>query len=170
MAEDNAVVTNLRAQLTFAHDWLEGTLTGVDDTLANDVPPGGKVASIGAMYGHVVTAEDYFVNVLLRGGTPLMQSISTGISEPPPLGEWGEWGRGVQTDIAALHAYARQVYDSVDTYLSTLTDADLTTISKTPVGDMPLGAFIGLWILNAHCHAGEISALKGLKGLQGYPG
>ena len=38
MAEDNSVVTNLRAQLKFAYDWLEGTLTGVDDGLANEVP------------------------------------------------------------------------------------------------------------------------------------
>ena len=30
-----------------------------------------------------------------------------------------------------------------------------------------LGQFISLWVLNAHCHAGEISVLKGLQGYLG---
>ena len=55
-------------------------------------------------------------------------------------------------------------------HLGMLSDADLAKIARTPIGDMPLGEFIGVWILNAHSHAGEISALKGLKGLQGYLG
>ena len=169
MAEDNAVITNLRAQLKFAHDWLEGTLAGVDDGLANDVPPGGRVASIGAMYGHVVMGEDYFVNVMLRGAAPILAGVSPGVSEPPPMGPWGEWGHSVHADIAAQHAYAQQVYAATDAYLAELSDAELAKVVETPVGAMPLGSFIGLWILNAHCHAGEISALKGLKGLQGYP-
>jgi hypothetical protein len=79
-------VAILRAQLRFAHEWLEGTLAGVDDALANEVPPGDRVASIGAMYGHVVMGEDYFVNVLLRGAAPIMAGGSTGVSEPPPPG------------------------------------------------------------------------------------
>jgi DinB superfamily len=163
-------LARLRGQLKFAHDWLEGTLIGVDDALANDVVPNSKVATIGANYAHVTTAEDYFVNVLLKGGAPLMQSVNPGISEPPPMGTWDAWGHDVKTDIAAQRAYAQQVYESADAYLAALTDADLNTVSTTPVGDMPLGMFIGLWILNAHCHAGEISCLKGLRGLQGYPG
>jgi len=165
----NEVVRNLRAQLRFAHHWLDGTLNGVDDTLANDIPPGGKVATIGANYAHVVTAEDYFVNVLLTGGTPLMLRMSPGISEPPPPGTWVEWGHNVKTDVSTLRPYAQAVYECVDAYLATLSDADLERATETPVGTMSLGAFIGLWILNAHCHAGEISCLKGLRGLQGYP-
>jgi hypothetical protein len=165
----NNVVTNLRTQLQFAHNWLEGTLSGVDDTLANQISHGGKVATIGANYAHVIAAEDYFVNVLLTGGMPLMMRMNSGISEPPPPGMWLEWGHNVKTDLGALCPYAQAVYESVDAYLVTLSDADLERATETPVGPMSLGAFIGLWILNAHCHAGEISCLKGLRGLQGYP-
>lgn len=165
----DALVKNLRAQLQFAHNWLEGTLNGVDDTLANELPHGGTVATIGANYVHVVTTEDYFVNVLLTGGTPLMVHMSSGISEQPPPGTWAEWGHNVQTEIVTLRSYAQAVYESVDSYLAMLSDADLERATDTPLGSMPLGAFIGLWILNAHCHAGEISCLKGLRGLQGYP-
>lgn len=169
MSEMNAIVTNLRAQLKGAHEWLEGTLANVDDRLANDMPPGGKLATIGANYAHVTTAEDYFVNVLLKGSAPLMMGVSPGLSEPPPMGNWGQWGHTVKVDIAVQRAYAQKVYESVDAYLTTVIDADLAKMTHTPVGDMPLGAFIDLWILNAHCHTGEISALKGLWGLQGYP-
>lgn len=59
MSENNHVVSTLRGQLKGAHDWLEGTLLGVDDALANDVPSGGKVATIGANYAHVTTDEDF---------------------------------------------------------------------------------------------------------------
>ncbi|NJM41433.1 MAG: DinB family protein [Anaerolineae bacterium] len=170
MSEKNDVVNNIRMQLKGAHDWLEGTLMGVDDALANDVPPGGKVATIGANYAHVTTAEDYFINAMLKGGAPLMMGMNPGISEPPPFGGWGEWGHNVKTDIAAQRIYAQKVYESADAYLTTLSDAALGKEIETPVGKMPLGQFMGLLILNAHCHAGEISTLKGLKGLQGYPG
>jgi len=170
MSDKNDVVNMLRAQLKGAHDWLEGTLAGVDNALANDVPPGSKVATIGANFAHVTTSEDYFVNVMLKGGAPLMMSLNPGISEPPPMGEWHMWGRAVKAEIAPQRIYAQKVFAATDAYLATLSDADLGKITKTPVGDMPLGAFIGLWVLNAHCHAGEISCLKGLKGLQGYPG
>lgn len=169
MTGKNDVVDTLRAQLKGAHDWLEGTLMGVDDALANDVPPGGKVNTIGAMYAHVAGGEDFFVNVLLKGGAPLMMSVSPGMSEPPPAGNWQEWGHRVKVDMDALRAYAQQVYAASDAHLATLSDADLAKVVQTPVGEMPIGAFIGLWILNAHSHAGEVSALKGLKGLQGYP-
>src|SRR5579859_4553995 len=146
------VVRNLRTQLQVAHNWLEGTLHNVDDSLANDLSHGGTVATIGANYAHVVTGEDYFVNALLTGGTPLMMRMSSGISEPPPPATWAAWGHAVKTDIDMLHAYAQAVYASVDAYLATLSDADLERTIETPVGSMTLGAFIGLWILNAYCH------------------
>lgn len=102
-------------------------------------------------------------------GAPLMMSLNPGISEPLPIATWGEWGHNVKADIAAQRACAQKIYELVDMHLATLNDADLAKISKTPVGNMPLGTFIGLWVINAHVHAGEISCLKGLKGLQGYP-
>src|SRR5437764_11995780 len=129
----NNVVTNLRTQLQFAHNWLEGTLNGVDDALANEVPHGGQVATIGANYAHVIISEDYFVNVMLSGTVPLMMRMNPGTSEPPPLGTWDEWGHNVKTDLGALHLYAQAVYQSVDTYLASLSDADLERVTETPV-------------------------------------
>jgi DinB superfamily len=168
MSERNDVVVNLRAHLKGAHEWLEGTLQGVTDELANAVPE-GKVATIGANYAHVVTFEDYFFNALVKGGAPLMMSENAGISAPPPMGSWEEWGRTVTVKLADQQAYAQKVYATADAYLATLRDADLARVIEAPVATLPLGEFLRILILNAHLHAGEISCLKGLRGLQGYP-
>jgi DinB superfamily len=168
MSERNDVVTTLRAHLNGAHAWLEETLQGVTDELANAVPA-GKVATIGGQYAHVVTFEDYFFNALLKGGAPLMMSESAGISAPPPMGPWEEWGRSVKVNLAEQQAYAQKVYASVDAYLAGVKDADLARDIEAPFAKLPLGEFLRIVILNAQLHAGEISCLKGLRGLQGYP-
>ena len=162
------MVTNLRTQLKGAHDWLEGTLQGVDDEIANAVPA-GKVATIGANYAHVVTFEDFLFNAALKGGAPLMMSESTGVDSPPPMGPWGDWGRSVKVKIDEQRAYAAKVYAAGDAYLATLKDADLVRDVVTPFATNTVGQFLSLLILNAYVHAGEISCLKGLRGLQGYP-
>ncbi len=168
MSERNDVVANLRAGLKGAHEWLEGTLQGVTDEVANAVP-NGVVATIGANYAHVVTFEDYFFNVLLKGGAPLMMSENPGLSVPPPMGPWGEWGRSVKVKVAEQQAYAQKVYAATDAYLATVQDADLSREIDASFAKLPLGEFLRVIILNAHSHAGEISCLKGLRGLQGYP-
>jgi DinB superfamily len=168
MSEKNDVVNNLRAQLKSAHDWLEGTLQGVDDELANAVPA-GKVATIGANYAHVTTFEDFLFNAAFKGGTPIMMSESAGINSPPPMGPWGDWGRSVEVKIDEQRTYAQKVYAVGDAYLISIKDADLVRDVVTPFATMPLGQFVSLVILNAHVHAGEISCLKGLRGMQGYP-
>lgn len=168
MTERNDVVTNLRAHLKGAHEWLEETLQGVTDEMANAVPD-GVVATIGANYAHVVTFEDYFFNALLKGGAPIMMNESAGISAPPPMGPWKDWGRSVTVNVAEQQAYAQKVYAAGDAYLATRKDADLAQDVVAPFATLPLGEFMRILILNANLHAGEISCLKGLRGLQGYP-
>lgn len=168
MPENNNVVQNLRAQLKGAHDWLEGTLQGVDDQIANAVPT-GKVAKIGAQYAHVVSFEDMVFNAALKGGAPLMMSMSAGIDSPPPMGPWDEWGRTVKVNFAEQQAYAQKIYEVVDSYLATIDDSALTREIDLQFTKLPLGRLLGLLILNAFVHAGEISCLKGLNGMKGYP-
>jgi hypothetical protein len=78
---------------------------------------------------------------------------------------------GLQVDLPALHGYARATAQALKDWVASLTPEDLegTTI-PTPIGDYDLGRFLDsfiTWHINAHC--GEISALKGCQGLQGYP-
>ncbi|MEZ4656178.1 MAG: DinB family protein [Caldilineaceae bacterium] len=168
MSERNDVVATLRAHLKGAHEWLEGTLEGVTNEMANSAPK-GVVATIGAQYAHVVTFEDYFFNGLLKGGAPIMMSENAGVSSPPPMGPWSDWGRSVKVSTDDQRAYAQKVYAATDAYLATLTDADLSREFEAPFAKLPIGEFVRVIILNAHVHAGEISCLKGLQGEKGYP-
>jgi hypothetical protein len=172
--ESQAAVSLLRAQYGMAHQWVEGTMQGVSAEIAHAHPP-GKPHPIAAEYVHVAVAEDYYIQALARGATPLMASSfagKTGASEPPPLGDWGDWGRSVQVDLDAARTYAEAVYAATDEYLASLTDADLARevdLSAVNLGTQTVGFIFSLILLNAAAHSGEISALKGIQGLRGYP-
>jgi hypothetical protein len=174
MSNTQFATSLLRGQFKGAHDWLEGTLAGVTNEVAGWQPP-GRANSIGAEYLHHLTAEDFFVNSLLQGGAPLMASAyagKAGMSEPPPMGDWGSWAREVRVDVEVARQYAQAVYTATDMYLATLSDSDLAGEIDVPVpgmGKMPLGAFLSTLLANCNNHCGEISCLKGLQGLQGYP-
>ena len=164
----------LNQQLEQAHGWFDATLQGVGPKEASWVPA-GKANTIAACYAHTVLTEDWLVNTL-RGGAPLFASVwagKTGISEMPPQNPeqgWGEWGKRVQVDLGAAAAYKKAVVTNTQSYINSLTDAELNRMVPTPAGTQSVA-----WLLNnvviGHVHdfTGEISCLKGLQGLQGYP-
>jgi len=77
---------------------------------------------------------------------------------------------GFQIDLDALHAFAHDVANAVLKWIATLAIEDLDQQVTTPIGDYPLGNFIAFFIIwNNNVHCGEISAIKGLQGLKGYP-
>lgn len=165
----------LQSYLKFARDWFEGTMQGVTPELAHWQPP-GKVHPIGANYVHVLTSEDFLMNAVIQGGAPLMASSfigKTGFSEPPPIGHRDEWASRVKVDLDTARLYGHAVYAATDTYLSSATDEDLNRIvdlSMLGFGKQPVHFVLDLLLLNIHNHCGEISCLKGLNNLQGYPG
>lgn len=169
-------ITLIREQIKNAHDWFGGTMAGVSDEVAH-WQPGGKAHPIGSRYAHLVVAEDMLVNGLVQGGAPLFATAwagKTGLEDPQAsFFTTLEWAQGVKVDLEALDKYAQAVYANTDEYLATLSEADLErTIDLTEqnMGTWPLGAFLISFVLG-HVHAimGEISALKGVRGLQGYP-
>ena len=175
MTEQQPAVSLLREQLQQAHGWLEATMADVTPTLAHDTPP-GKPNPIGAQYGHVLTAEDMFVNAVIGGGAPLMASTfagKTGMSESMPLNPgWDEWARRVQIDLPAIREYAQAVYAATDAKLIGMVDEDLSReVILSFGGEWPTtaGQLLNNLLLNAYSHAGEISCLKGMHGQRGYP-
>src|SRR5205807_2005630 len=108
---ENPVSAMLRAQLQTAHGTLEATMQGLTAEQAQWTPP-GRSHPIAAHYAHVITAEDFFVNVAFQGGAPIAMSTlegKTGISEPPTPGDWSEWARRVQVDLPQAQDYATAV-------------------------------------------------------------
>lgn len=172
--ESQSAVSLLRAQYGMVHSWLDGTMQGVTPEVAHSHPP-GKAHPIAAHYFHIAVGEDYYILALTRGGSPLMASTyagKTGASELPPLGEWSAWGRTVRVDLDAARSYAEAVRSALDAYLAGLTDADLgreMDLSAMGLGTQTVGFVLNLILINTAAHTGEISALKGVQGLQGYP-
>lgn len=173
-------VALLKLQLNQAHQWLEGTLGELTAEQCQFVPP-GRANPPGVCYAHAVLSEDMVVNGMLRGGTPLFAADwadRTGLSEPMPLPgpDWPryfDWTRSVRIDLPALRRYAQAVYGETERYLAGLQPADLDSefdLSAVGFGSQPVGWVIStLLIGHLHDEAGELSAVKGVQGLSGYP-
>ena len=157
-----------------AHQYLEGTLQGVQENVLDWSPQPGP-ASILGQYAHIVASEDWLVNVKARGGAALMATTyagRTGFQTMPPMVAWNKWARSEEVDRDALRDYARAVFAATDAYLATVTDAALDCpidLSEVGLGQVTAGYALMLAAGNCFMHTGEISALKGLCGLTGYP-
>jgi len=79
-----------------------------------------------------------------------------------------DWTKRVRFDLPQLKAYAQQVYANTDAWLASLTEADLDRVDEYTQQSM---AFLVARGLIGHIDnlTGEISAAKGIQGLQGYP-
>jgi hypothetical protein len=127
-----------------------------------DWKPPGKANSITNVYWHTLTYVDYFVRTYCVEGKRQPETVE---SRPDVLRL-----QDVEADLSELHQFAGEVRDTVQGWLSSLTPADLDRMRHTTAGEMNVGQMLELyivWHINAHC--GEISALKGCQGLQGYP-
>jgi hypothetical protein len=173
-------ISFIRQQLDAAHRFLEGTLGAIGEDHAQWLPP-GTANPVGATYAHVVVSEDIIVHGLLQQQAPLAASAwagRTGLSEPMPMpdGNWedyGPWARRVRLDLGPLREYAQAVYADTDAYLAGLTPAALDApmdLTAMGLGQVTLGWVIGRLLLgHVDNITGELSALKGIQGLRGYP-
>lgn len=165
----------IRMQAKGAHDIVEGTMEGVTADECHKTP-GGTAHPIGATYAHLVLSEDFIVNMLLRGSTPLVMGEwagKAGISEPPPMpgGDLFGWANRVKVDLAQVRQYAQAVYKSTDEYIASLSDDAIGQMKDIPgFGNQPIGYFLSIaCIIHPSNHVGEISAMKGIQGGKGYP-
>lgn len=165
----------LRNQINASHEIVEGTVADLTPELC-DAPASGKAHPIGATYAHILTAEDFIINMLCRGQQPLMMGDwagKTGASEPPPGpgGDTYAWATTVKVDLEQAREYAKAVYKNTDEYLNSLSEADLGEEKEIPgFGKNPLVYYLGLGaLIHPANHVGEISALKGALGARGYP-
>jgi hypothetical protein len=168
-------VNLIREQIKVAHEWFEGTMGDVTDEVAHR-QPGGNAHPIGSRYAHLVVSEDIMVNNLIQGGPPLFATTwagRTGLQDPQAaFNTTLEWAQGIQIDLKDLRRYAQAVYANTEKYLASLPEEDLEgTIDLTNAnyGKWSLGAFLITFVLgHVRDIMGEISALKGVYGLQGY--
>jgi hypothetical protein len=119
---------------------------------------------------------------MLKGSPPLSATSwagKTGLSEPMPMPgpaweDYGPWARRLHLDLPALQRYQTAVRANTDAYIASLSPADLEAIRD--LSNVGLGMVNVGWILarlvvgHMDNECGEISCLKGLQGLRGYPG
>ena len=157
-----------------AHQWLESTVGEVTSEQAHWQPPKG--VNIGAHYAHIVNGEDVLINEMAKGEKSLAATTwegKMGLSEPLPWGPLDAWSRSATIDMPTLRAYGQAVFAGTEAYIGSLTADDLDRpidLTGWGMGMMPLGTFIGAFAIgNTNWHCGEISFVKGLQGLKGYP-
>jgi hypothetical protein len=169
----NAVAA-YRENIQWGYQLLEMVMAGVQNEQARWAPP-GRANPVGALYAHALLGVDGVINGMLKGGAPRFATEWAGqVGSPPPqMSLTLDWARAIQPDLPALRAYGKTLMADVEAYLDSLSDADLDRpidLSSAGLGTRTVG-----WALNAlvgaHLNnmAGEISALKGVQGLQGYP-
>lgn len=163
----------LREQFKAAHDIQEAVMADVKDKALHftDIK---KALPVGAAYAHSVISEDMIRSMMLAGKKPRFASEKTGLSKMmPDFSKWGEheaWAHSVKIDLAVLRAYAKKVYADTDKYLAKLTVKDLKKTVETPMGKKSVLEILnGFMLLHTGNLTGEMSAIKGVQGLKGYP-
>lgn len=139
------------------------------ETLARKLPD-STINSIGAIYAHTVFGEDGMLNGLVRGQTPVYyaQGWAGKIGLEMPQGSMEpDWN--VSLDLDLFREYAQHVYAATYQYLDTASDEDLDKIVDAGFAPpMPARSFMAnLLAWHIATHQGEISALKGVQGLNG---
>lgn len=168
----------LADQLKNAHESLIATLDGVTNEVANWQPQ-GKANAIGATWAHLAVSDDMFIGDILSGTGSLVSKEwkdKTGLSQPHPTSDWStypDWLKNVRVDVEALMDYTKAVFAASEAYVASLSLEQLEeTKDMTSMGSsvMTVASVLDNMVIG-HCHdiTGEISALKGVQGLKGYP-
>jgi len=164
------VRSTLREQMQTLHSTLEAAVGDCPAGSVAQKPPGSTINSIGAIYAHTVFGEDGMLNGLMRGRTPVYfaggWAEKIGIEMPQGSME-PDWN--VSLDLDLFRKYAREVYDATYDYLDTITDEEFEkTVDAGFAPPMPARSFVAnILAWHVATHQGEISALKGVQGLNG---
>lgn len=169
----------LQEELKSAREVFMGTAGDITSEQLH-VAPGGLAIPLGATYAHMVLSEDMLIHQMLQKKEPLMAGEwkeKTGVDKPMPPWDANyetanrEWSAAVKVDLELLRAYQAAVFAATEEYISGLSDADLNTeVDMGDWGKYTVGTFIGNLIIgHMWSLTGEISALKGLQGVKGYP-
>ena len=164
------VKTTLREQMQAMHGTLEAAVGDCNPEAVARKLPGATINSIGAIYAHTIFSEDGILNFMIRGQAPVYMkdgwAEKIGI-EMPHGGMEPDWD--IKMDLPLFREYAAAVYKTTDEYLSSASDADLDRVVDLGFAPaMPVSSFVAnILAWHAATHQGEVSALKGVAGVNG---
>lgn len=163
----------LQRQLTVMRQIADAPLQEITEEQVNWVPP-GTANVISAILVHRAGIEDGVIQQRLRGEPRIWErdgwAEKTGVENLPHSREDWEALKGQTLALAPIQAYAAAVHVATDAYLASLTDEELRREMPWPFGGTGTVAdYLALVVVHTALHAGEISALKGVQGAQGFP-
>jgi hypothetical protein len=164
------VKTTLQQQMNAMHDTLEAAVADCSPDMLASRLPGATINSVGAIYAHTIFGEDGILNGLMRRQTPVYYAKGwnekVGIDMPQGTME-PDWT--VSLDLGLFRKYAADVYKATDEYISSATDEELDRVVELGFAPaMPVrAAFANILVWHVATHQGEISALKGVQGVNG---
>jgi hypothetical protein len=162
--------TTLRQQMEALHGVLEAAVGDCPEEALPKKLPGASINSIGAIYAHTIFGEDGILNGLVRGGTPVYYARGwaqkIGIDMPAGTME-PDWAPSI--DLGLFREYAADVYKETDAYLASVSSDELERVVDPGFAPpMPVRLlFANILAWHVATHQGEISALKGVQGLNG---
>lgn len=156
-------------QFRWARRQADSVLLDVTDEQFNWVPP-GTVSPIRAIFLHLVTIEDAYIQETILGKARLWveggweQKIG---SRAPWRGEnWDDLKHKPLTleDVAEFQLVVRA---ATDAYLESLTPEELDRRVEFEGRERRIGDVLSMLIVHNLSHAGEMAALKGVQGAAG---
>jgi uncharacterized damage-inducible protein DinB len=166
------VKTYIQQQMDRVRDQTQAVLQGITDEQLNWPPP-GTVSPISTILTHMLAAEDYFIQTLIRGQAPYWEvqewSRKIGVPAPPEQGRnWDEF-KTVRISPAPVLAYAQAIRLATDAYLAELTAEELDRRVVFHGDELPVAQVLMILISHSAGHTGEMAAIKGMQGIKGLP-
>lgn len=162
----------LQKQIGIQRALADAVIGGVTEEQANCTPP-GTCNTIAAILLHVAGTDDAFTHARAQGKPLLWESGNWAerVGFPMPPGRAGYWAEAnaATLSLAPILEYQAAMRAALDAYVATVTDDELARTMPSPFGEQPLYGILGLMVVHASSHFGEIAALKGAQGLKGLP-
>ncbi len=154
-------------------DRLNQTTTRVLDGLTREEiswQPNSQANSIGYLLFHVARSEDSFVMGRMQGKPAVWDTGKWFEKMGLPQSETGAGFTEEQLknfkvpDVSVMNAYAAAVRAQTIQYLKNAGPAEFDrTVTFGRLGEMTIGSLLGLMVLHAAQHTGEMSYIRGLK-------
>lgn len=158
--------TMLRLQLNEALDWLDQVIADVTPEQYSWQPE-GSANPISKLHAHTLSSADFWMNLMGLQKPMLWMGVSQKLGLPGNFIEI--WKTDAPIKLSDMQEYAKGLREA-SLAIDALDDAALERELTAPVfGRRDVGFVLRLAAMQMAIHTGEISAAKGMQGLQGLP-
>ena len=158
--------TMLRLQLNEALDWLEQVIADLTPEQYSWQPE-GSANPISKLHAHTLSSADFWMNLMGLQKPMLWMGVSQKLGLPGNFIE--VWKTDAPINLSDMQEYTKALREA-SLAIDALEDAALERELTAPVfGKRDVGFVLRLAAMQLAIHTGEISAAKGMQGLQGLP-